>query len=163
LKYKLYLCLHKDFHKQAMRLWSLHPKYLDSKGLVALWRESLLAKHVLEGKTKGYTNHPQLNRFKKELNPTGAINQYLAIVFGEAEVRGYNFDKQKINWDFEPTVQIMVTSGQVTYEATHLLNKLETRDKLRHQQFKTNKHWEVHPLFSLEEGAIAEWEVLKSS
>jgi hypothetical protein len=33
-----------------MRIWSLHPKYLDSKGLVALWRESLLAKNVLRDK-----------------------------------------------------------------------------------------------------------------
>ena len=40
-----------------MRIWSLHPKYLDAKGIVALWRETLLAKHVLEGKTKGYKNH----------------------------------------------------------------------------------------------------------
>jgi carboxyl-terminal processing protease len=29
-----------------MRLWSLHPKYLDAQGLVALWREALLAKAV---------------------------------------------------------------------------------------------------------------------
>jgi len=44
-----------------MRIWSLHPKYLDSKGMVALWREALLAKQVLLNKTKGYKNHPQLN------------------------------------------------------------------------------------------------------
>jgi len=25
-----------------MRLWTLHPKYLDARGLVALWREGLL-------------------------------------------------------------------------------------------------------------------------
>lgn len=47
-----------------MRIWSLHPKYLDTKGLVALWRETLLAQHVLSGKTKRYKNHPQLARFK---------------------------------------------------------------------------------------------------
>jgi len=46
-----------------MRIWSLHPKYLDAKGLVALWRDALLARHVLQGKTTGYKNHPQLNRF----------------------------------------------------------------------------------------------------
>lgn len=27
-----------------MRLWSLHPKHLDPQGLVALWREVLLAR-----------------------------------------------------------------------------------------------------------------------
>lgn len=37
-----------------MRLWTLHPKYLDPKGLVALWRETLLAQRVLAGRTRGY-------------------------------------------------------------------------------------------------------------
>jgi hypothetical protein len=58
-----------------MRIWSLHPKYLDAKGLVALWRESLLAKQALESKTKGYKNHPQLNRFKNSGNAVGWIFQ----------------------------------------------------------------------------------------
>jgi hypothetical protein len=35
-----------------MRLWSLHLKYLDAKGLVAVW--GLLAKKVSKEKTKGY-------------------------------------------------------------------------------------------------------------
>ncbi|MGH2666461.1 pyrimidine dimer DNA glycosylase/endonuclease V [Flavobacterium sp.] len=67
-----------------MRIWSLHPKYLDTKALVALWRETLLAKHVLEGKTKGYKNHPQLNRFKEAKYPIDSINQYLSEVYFEA-------------------------------------------------------------------------------
>ncbi|MEN6399799.1 MAG: pyrimidine dimer DNA glycosylase/endonuclease V, partial [Rectinema sp.] len=29
-----------------MRLWTLHPQYLDQKGLTAAWREGLLAKKV---------------------------------------------------------------------------------------------------------------------
>ena len=37
-----------------MRLWSLHPRCLDAKGLVALWREGLLAQEVLRGKTRDY-------------------------------------------------------------------------------------------------------------
>jgi hypothetical protein len=36
-----------------MRLWTLHPKYLDARGLVALWREALLAQKVLRGATRG--------------------------------------------------------------------------------------------------------------
>lgn len=83
-----------------MRIWSLHPQYLDTKGLVALWRETLLAKHVLEGKTKGYKNHPQLDRFKALSNPVNAINAYLAEVYHEAERRGYAFNRDKIQWDF---------------------------------------------------------------
>ncbi len=56
-----------------MRLWSIHPMYLDSKGLVALWREALLAQNVLLEKTKGYKNHPQLIRFRASKNALGAI------------------------------------------------------------------------------------------
>src|SRR6185295_4973729 len=107
-----------------MRIWSIHPKYLDAKGLVALWRETLLTKHVLEGKTKGYKNHPQLDRFKKIKNPVDAINQYLSIVYTEALARGYDFNKQKINWKFKKR-RIKVTAGQLEYEASHLLNKLK--------------------------------------
>ena len=84
-----------------MRIWSVHPKYLDSKGLVALWRETLLAKHVLEGKTKGYKNHPQLHRFKASEKPIECINLYLSIVFEEAENRGFHFDKNKFVTNYE--------------------------------------------------------------
>jgi hypothetical protein len=84
-----------------MRIWSLHPKYLDSKGLVALWRETLLAKNVLEENTKGYTNHPQLIRFKSSQNPLAYINLYLSTIFEEASLREYNFDKSKFNNNLE--------------------------------------------------------------
>jgi len=94
-----------------MRLWSLHPKYLDSKGLVALWREALLAKNVLEGKTKGYKNHPQLLRFKELNDPVGGINQYLTAVYEEALERGYHFNRSKISFDHSPT-KIHVTKGR---------------------------------------------------
>jgi hypothetical protein len=111
-------------HTPAMRLWSIHPKYLDAKGLVALWRETLLAKHVLEGKTKGYKNHPQLNRFKKSENPLDSINSYLAVIHQEAQSRQYNFDKQKVDWNFRPA-SLQVTKGQIEYESHHFLSKIK--------------------------------------
>jgi hypothetical protein len=37
-----------------MQLWTLHPKHLDVRGLVALWREALLAQKILCGATRGY-------------------------------------------------------------------------------------------------------------
>ena len=80
-----------------MRLWSLNPSYLDSKGLVALWREGLLAKAVLSGETRGYKNHPQLERFKSQRDPQAAINAYLLEVHREAERRGYRFDILKLD------------------------------------------------------------------
>jgi hypothetical protein len=142
-----------------MRIWSLHPKYLDSKGLVALWRETLLAKHVLEGKTKGYKNHPQLNRFKATKKPIEVINQYLSEIFIEASNRNYNFDKQKINWDFKK-VKMNVTVGQLKYEISHMLNKLQTRDIKKFEELNANMIFEAHPLFELTEGTIEKWEII---
>jgi hypothetical protein len=140
-----------------MRLWSLHPKYLDAKGLVALWRESLLAKVVLEGKTNGYKNHPQLSRFKMTKNPVDTINQYLSEIYIEASNRNYNFDKQKISWDFKKT-KLTVTLGQLNYERKHLLSKLQTRDIKRYEELKTSSTLDSHPLFRLVDGDIEKWE-----
>jgi hypothetical protein len=145
-----------------MRIWTLHPKYLDAKGLVALWRETLLAKHVLEGKTKGYKNHPQLIRFKKLKKPVDAINQYLAEVHAEAVRRKYNFDKEKINWNFK-TIKLTATKGQLNYEAKHLLNKLKVRDTKKYKELKTIKTFVCHPLFKVVAGEIEEWEIVKKN
>lgn len=142
-----------------MRIWSLHPKYLDSKGLAALWRETLLAKNVLEGKTKGYKNHPQLNRFKELKQPVEAINQYLSFVYDEAINRAYNFNKDKINWKFKP-VEMQVTSGQIQYERLHLLRKLEIRDNNRYTEFSNNAETLPHPMFKIINGGIEKWEVI---
>ena len=141
-----------------MRIWSLHPKYLDAKGLVALWRETLLAKHVLEGKTKGYKNHPQLDRFKNTEKPLDSVNYYLDIVYREAAERGYHFNKEKINRFFEP-VKIKVTKGQIKYETQHLLRKLETRDKNKFKELSGIKRFQTHPLFDTVEGDIEAWEM----
>lgn len=142
-----------------MRIWSLHPKYLDAKGLVALWRETLLAKNVLEGNTKGYKNHPQLDRFKKVENPVGAINQYLLEVHNEAKTRNYNFDRSKIDSNFHEII-IPVTKGQQEYEVNHLLKKLQTRDPKKYNELKQIVTFDCHPLFEIIEGEIEDWEVL---
>lgn len=142
-----------------MRIWSIHPKYLDAKGLVALWRETLLAKHVLEGKTKGYRNHPQLDRFKQADKPKDAINQYLAGVFVEACARGYSFDKKKINWDFEH-VSMVVTTGQIKYEIAHLLAKLKKRDKTKFTELNKHNKPKPHPIFKTVKGEIEKWEII---
>jgi hypothetical protein len=143
-----------------MRIWSLHPKYLDTKGLLALWRETLLAKHVLEGKTRGYTNHPQLKRFKLARRPQDCINRYLVIVHKEASNRGYVFDKSKIGLEMEIET-LPVTDGQVKYEVGHLLNKLKARDPERYARVKALEEFETHPLFQVIPGNIEDWEVTK--
>lgn len=141
-----------------MRIWSLHPKYLDSKGLVALWRETLLAKNVLEGNTKGYKYHPQLQRFKASAIPLDSIHFYLKHVWLEAKNRDYNFDENKFS---EPrdAVKIGVSRGQLNYEREHLLAKLDIRDQLKFKELSTQHEIETHPLFFLYEGEIESWEI----
>jgi hypothetical protein len=140
-----------------MRIWSIHPKYLDAKGLVALWRETLLAKNVLEEKTKGYKNHPQLLRFKNSDNPLQSINQYLTAVYQESLTRGYHFNKTKFNVDFGPVI-LTVTRSQIEYEMQHLLKKLKTRDTERYHRLLNEPNIEPHPLFKIIDGEIEEWE-----
>jgi hypothetical protein len=140
-----------------MRLWSLHPSYLDSKGLVALWREGLLALHVLSGKTKGYTNHPQLLRFKSHSDPVLAITAYLHTVADEAEKRGYSFQRNKLD-SLKTVSQIPVTLGQLTYEIEHLRQKLATRDPKKLSIHNDTKHFISHPLFKVIDGTVENWE-----
>ena len=142
-----------------MRLWSIHPKYLDAKGLVALWREGLLAQDVLLGKTKGYKNHPQLIRFKNTDNQISAIASYLRAVAQEADRRNYHFDHTKII-DLVFKDKIPVTSGQVQYEFTHLLNKLKNRDRALYEKFKNIAEVERHPLFYVVAGDVEDWEII---
>jgi hypothetical protein len=139
-----------------MRIWSIHPEYLDSKGLTALWRETLLAKNVLEGNTKGYKNHPQLNRFRATEDPVSSINHYLSFVYYEAKKRGFNFDRRKIDWDFHP-IQIKVTRGQLEFEKNHMLKKLKVRDKGKFKVLAARKNLKSHPQFKLINGEIEDW------
>ena len=60
-----------------MRIWSVHPSQLDRAGLVACWRETLLAQAVLSGRTQGYQNHPQLVRFRATAEPLAAVDEPL--------------------------------------------------------------------------------------
>lgn len=142
-----------------MRIWSLHPKYLDGKGLVALWRETLLAKHVLENKTKGYKNHPQLDRFKKAKRPLDVINQYLSEVYKEAANRNYRFNRNKIDWKFIPD-KIKVTDGQLEYEVLHLLKKLKARNTIKFKEVKKLKNHDTLEMFTVTQGGIEKWEII---
>jgi len=140
-----------------MRLWSIHPEYLDAKGLVALWREALLAQNVLLGNTKGYKKHPQLKRFKNSGNPLGAIAYYLRSIIDEADRRGYNFNKSKIV-NKRIKSRMSVTNGQVEYEFKHLLGKLNERDQDLYHQLKTVKKIKVNPTFKKIRGNVEDWE-----
>ncbi len=140
-----------------MRIWTIHPMYLDSKGLVALWRETLLAKNVLKGLTKGYTNHPQLVRFKNAEEPIKAINTYLYYIYLESLKRNYSFDKSKFK-EIDKDIKIEVSIGQINYEFKHLLKKLENRDKESYKKLKNIKNIETHPIFIIKKGGVEKWE-----
>ncbi|MDP4282333.1 MAG: pyrimidine dimer DNA glycosylase/endonuclease V [Bacteroidota bacterium] len=143
-----------------MRIWSIHPKYLDSKGLVALWREALLAKTVLEGKTTGYRDHPQLDRFKNSKNPLDAINQYLSGIYDESEDRHYNFDSAKFRKPIIP-IFLTVNEGQILFEFEHLLCKLKVRENNLYRKLKETKTIIAHPMFKIIKGEIEYWEKIK--
>jgi len=128
-------------------------------GLVAVWREGLLVKQVLEGKTKGYRNHPQLLRFKGYENPVDLIDAYLFQIYLEAKRRGYSFDYSKIR-GVKLQGALAVTRGQLEYEFVHLLKKLELRDKKRLEELKglNPKTIEPNPVFRAVVGEVEEWE-----
>jgi hypothetical protein len=140
-----------------MRLWSLHPGYLDPKGLVALWREALLAQKVLAGKTRGYKNHPQLERFRSQPHPRGAIAAYLFLVWKEAHRRGYCFDKTKIG-SKRVGRKIPVTAGQLCHEFAWLCSKLKKRSPRHYRTIASGKKIRIHPLFRRVPGPTAGWE-----
>lgn len=140
-----------------MRLWSLHPKYLDRAGLLASWRESLLAQKVLQGRTKGYKSHPQLERFRNQRNPKAAIAAYLARIWKESERRGYSFDRGKIA-AFPSKDRITVTRGQLAYEFALLRSKLRKRDPAAARRLAGVRRIECNPIFRLVSGGIETWE-----
>ncbi|MCI0652839.1 MAG: pyrimidine dimer DNA glycosylase/endonuclease V [Planctomycetes bacterium] len=140
-----------------MRLWSLHPKYLDARGLVALWREALLAQAVLRKRTNGYHHHPQLHRFRASSSPVGLIAEYLRRVHDEAKHRGYRFAAAKIG-RVRARGTLTVTRAQLAYEWQHLLRKLKLRDPRRFKRFACAVTPDSHPLFRVVRGGIAEWE-----
>lgn len=140
-----------------MRIWSLHPKYLDRQGLLACWRETLLAQKVLRGETKGYRSHPQLTRFRLCPDPLAAIATYLAALADEAEERGYAFNREKIA-PLRLANKIHVPGGQVLFEWEHLKAKLARRDPLRLAQIASLEMPECHPLFEIVVGGMEKWE-----
>lgn len=151
-----------------MRLWSLNPVLLDTKGLVSLWREGLLAQKVLMNKTKGYKFHPQLERFKRTNNPVASIDLYLKYVLEESRNRGYSFNSSKLSLipsGVQPEIE--VTIGQTLYEIEHLKNKLRLRMTFVHYEKFLEKMPSkladcVHPIFQLVPGGVESWEKIKN-
>lgn len=139
-----------------MRLWTVHPKYLDAQGLVALWREALLAREVLRGRTRGYRHHPQLERFRACASPLGSLNAFLRTVYEEALARGYAFDATKLGRCSD--ARLSATRGQLLHEWQWLLAKLRARSPERHRRYAKLPCPDPHPLFRVRAGPVASWE-----
>jgi len=143
-----------------MRVWSLHPRYLDTQGLGGQWREALLAQKVLQGETKGRRNHPQLNRFKDHESPLDAISYYLLKIYEESVSRNYKYNKTKILYPKVVPDKIKITRGQLKYEHKILMDRLKKRSPKKYKENKEMRTVEVspHPLFLIVEGDVEVWE-----
>lgn len=144
-----------------MRLWSIHPKYLDRIGLVALWREALLAQKVLLGRTKGYRHHPQLERFKSSKDPIASVCRYLHEVAREGRRRGYNFKTSRICAAPKVKALIGVKRGQLAYEFEHLLKKLKGRDRGAFEKMRPPARIRPNPAFRAVPGGVEKWERIR--
>jgi hypothetical protein len=144
-----------------VRIWSLHPKHLDRAALVACWRETLLAQAVLAGRTRGYRNHPQLERFREQPDPLAAVGAYLVGIADEADARGYRFDRSRVLSPSAPTASIAVTDGQLAREWAHLGAKLQARSPADADRWRAAEP-APHPLFHVVAGDIASWERARS-
>ena len=141
-----------------MRLWTVHPRHLDAAGLVALWREALLAQAVLLGRTRGYTRHPQLQRFRAAADPVACIASYLRVVAAEAKSRGYAFNAARIVPSGNPGRAIPETKGQLLYEWEHLGHKLRLRSPTWYRDQVAGAQPSSHPLFRIVAGGVRDWE-----
>jgi hypothetical protein len=162
-----------------VRLWSLHPRYLDRQGLTACWREALLAQAVLAGRTRGYRSHPQLERFRATPDPIQTVGAYLSAVADEASARGYSFDRARI--EALPSIDetrpgnaseavdgseperrgvpiVTVTRGQLDLEWQHLLAKLRERSPELAARWQPTGDPEPHPLLTVVPGDVEPWE-----
>ena len=156
-----------NMEDRAVRIWSLQTRYLDRQGLTACWREGLLAQAVLAGRTRGYRQHSQLERFRAQPDPVAAVGAYLEAVAREAADRGYRFDVTRIDRTGPPAgtapagaavPRIPVTEGQVAHEWAHLAAKLAARSPQRAAAQAGVTNPDVHPLFVVVPGPAAPWE-----
>ena len=145
-----------------MRLWTVHPRYLDSQGLTALWREALLARKVLLGRTRGYRHHPQLRRFQARSNSVALINAYLLHVHAEAQRRGFTFNRAKLG---SPCARMRLpeTVGQLEYEWRRLQAKLRRRSPALARALRHVQRPDPHPLFRLVSGGVRAWEIRRAA
>ena len=146
-----------------MRIWSLHPQYLDQKGLGGQWEEGIIAQNTLFFQEGKYLNYPVLHRVKAHQEPVAWIGMYLNEILKEANVnRGYNYNDQLIK-QLKPTLPMPVTRGQLYYEWTLLQGRLQKRDpvKMSLNDGVDINNIKANPMFYVIDGDIEDWERVK--
>lgn len=153
------------------RLWSLHPGYLDQKGLGACWKEAKGAQTSLMNPDAGGQQHSALIRFRAHHDPVGAIGAYMRSLWVEAALRrNYRYNYKLIAQPnppsevYETNFAMPVTKGQVQYEAEFLREKINKRDGLPRLYLPSPNTLEairLHPLFYMVEGDVEDWERVK--
>jgi hypothetical protein len=156
-----------------VRLWSIHPEYLDRMGLLGLWREALLAQQVLHGETENYKNHSHMQRFyalPKE-DAMQYMSDYLFFVWQEGKLRGYKLNVNHIkdprnggSLSGSPRKLFTVSSGQLALEYQILCMRTRNRDHKHflglEDKYPSHRMWvpKPNPVFTLIHGRKEEWE-----
>ena len=142
-----------------MRLWTLHPKYLDAKGLVAAWREALLAQAVLRDRND-WLPKPSSTDPVPPLTLTGSKYRVLS---SRAACRGkpawVSVRPRKDRLPRGGRSRLKATLGQLGYEWKHLRAKLAIRDKAWLASLGRVARPDAHPTFRVVPGDVEDWEV----
>ena len=139
-----------------MRLWSLHPRYLDPQG----WSrcgETLLARKVLRGETRGYRHHPQLQRFREARDPQSAIDAYLP----RSTPRRRRAATRSTRTSSMPTrARKDPGRARATRRARmgHLIAQARVAQPGAHVRWRELQRPRTHPSFRVVAGGVADWE-----
>lgn len=156
-----------------MRLWTIHPKYLDGKRLTSQWKEGIQMMHIWKeigenpepAKRLGYVSHPQVRRLSNLLVADSGLislllHQHLTAVHEESVQRSYSFNKKLID-DLAPDCKnapkVYVTMGQVAYEFA----LMATKNNEWSQKVAIDPYMLCNPIFQVVSGSIESWEKTK--
>lgn len=150
-----------------MRLWSLHPSYLDKQALQVCWADALQALEYYKQERaymKGITNdlspyfYPCLDRFRMTGSPIAHITNYLHGLCDESERRNTPFGRAKLP-EFTPGLRLKVTDGQIAREEKLLLLQLNRRKQTQlWMDLFVAEYVQPHPLFEIVSGPVEPWE-----
>lgn len=145
-----------------MRIWSLHPKYLDKKELIDSWNDGLRTIGILTRNHQGSIFRPELSRFRSQSEPIIAVEKYLLSIANEAKRRGYMVDIRKL-----PSIPVVVShkipvsSGQIEYEWRQLMHVLAGRSPGFLRRIEYSPSHDINPIFYKRPGHdIETWEKL---